>query len=200
MFLEFIHTLMHILKYIICFIEEYPVLIGIITSVVTGSIWFRKYIRQKRAEAFFGFYTKLSLRLKSLQTILEENGQLNISDPQKGNIYSLIYTENFIKDVCPSYKVPEPDELKLYISYAKELKQILLNTENNVYPKGTKREEWYENQHILFLFCEFLENEEYHHRTNEEFDTENASKHIKKCKILVNAMNSIQESINYAKY
>lgn len=201
MFLTYINNLLHILKYILCFIEENSVLVGVMTSVLAGSLWFRKFLKQKRAEAFFGFYSKLSLRLKSLQTMLEENGQLNISNSKEGNIYSLIYIEDYMKKVCPSYKSPEDNELELYKSAAKELKNILLNTENNVYPQGTKRKEWYENQHVLFLFCEFIENEAYQHITNEEFDNgENESKHITKCKLLVNAMNNIQESINHAKY
>lgn len=201
MFLACTSTSPHIIEYILSFIEENSVLMGVITSVIISSLWFKKFINQKRAEAFFGFYAKLSLRLKSLQITLQENGQLNITNPEIGNIYSLIYSENFVIKACPGYKKPNDNELKSYKTIAKELKNLLLNTENNVYPPGANRKEWYKNQHILFLFCEFIENEIYQHRTNEEFDKgENEPKHIKKCKALIDAINNIQRSIDNAKY
>lgn len=201
MFLVCISKDKHIIECILCFIEENPVSVGIVTSMIVGSLWFRKYIRQKRAEAFFGFYAKLSLCLKSLRTKLEENGQLNISDVKAGNIYSLIYVEDDIKNICPSYKKPNEKEIQLYQAAAKEIKGILLNTENNVYPHGSKRDEWYESQHIIFLFCEFLESAEYWHTTNKEFDSgDKEYKHIRRCKLLIDAMDCIQESINNAKY
>lgn len=183
------------------FIENHSVLVSIITSVIVSSLWLRKFIKQKRAEAFFGFYAKLSLRLKALETMLRERGQLNISDIEAGNIFSLIYLENFILTVCPSYKEPDGKELELYQTAATELKDILLKTENNVYPPGSKRKEWYESQHILFSFCEFLENEAYWHVTNEKFaNNEDEAKHIIKCKLLIKAMDYIQKSIECAKY
>ncbi len=189
------------IEHILCFIEENSELMKIITSLIAGSFWFRKFINQKRAEAFFGFYAKLSLHLKALQTRLEENGQLNVSDHKAGNIYSLIYINDYIKTACPSYKSLDSQELSLYKKKAGELKNLLLNTEINVYPQGTKRKEWYKNQQILFEFCEFLENEEYQHITDEDFDeNENEYRHIVKCKALVSAINGIQESINKAKY
>ncbi len=201
MLLVWISEIKHIIECILCFIEENPISVGIVTSMIVGSLWFRKYIRQKRAEAFFGFYAKLSLCLKSLRTKLEENGQLNTSDTKAGNIYSLIYVEDDIKNICPSYKKPDDKEIQLYQAAAKELKELLLNTENNVYPRGSKRQEWYESQHIIFLFCEFLESKEYWHTTNKEFDNgDNEYKHIKRCKLLIEAMDCIQESINNVKY
>ena len=156
---------------------------------------------QKRAEAFFGFYAKLSLRLKSLQARLTENGQLNITDKEAGNIYSLIYLENYIKTACPGYKQPEKGELEAYAAAAVELKKLILETDNNVYPPRAKRKKWYESQHIIFSFCEFLEKEEYRHTTNQEYaNGEDEPKHMVKCKVLVEAMNYIQESIDRAKY
>ena len=156
----------NIIEYALLFIEQHSVLVGVITSVLASSLWLSKFLKQKRAEAFFGFYSKLSLRLKALQTRLEENGQLNISDPKDGNIYALIYLEDYGREVCPSYKIPVKEELAFYKAAAKELKDILLKTEHNVYPLGSKREKWYESQHILFSFCEFLENEAYWRSTN----------------------------------
>lgn len=191
----------NIIEYVLLFVEDHSVLVGVITSVIASSLWLRKFLKQRRAEAFFGFYSKLSLRLKALQVILEENGQLNISRSTEGNIYSLIYLEDYIKEVCPGYKIPDDDELALYKAAAEELKDILLNTENNVYPPRSKREKWYESEHILFSFCEFLENRVYWHSTNKDSADEGKEpKHIVKCKLLIEAMNYVQDSINRAKY
>lgn len=202
MLLVYCHPPQNIIECILSFIENHPVSVGVLTSVLASSLWLRKFLKQKRAEAFFGFYSKLSLRLKTLQVMLEENGQLDIS--KSGNIYSLIYLENCIDEICPGYKLPDEPELELYKIAAKELKDILLNTENNVYPPGSKRKKWYDSQHILFLFCEFLENEAYWHSTNkyyeEKGDGSREPKHIIKCKLLIEAMNYIQDSINNAKY
>ncbi len=186
---------------IFSFIEDHSVLVGIVTSVIVSSLWLRKFIKQKRAEAFFGFYAKLSLRLKALQTILQEKGQLNISNAGEGNIYSLIYLDNYIRTACPRYTPPTDKEFGVYKAAAKELKDILLKTENNVYPPGAKRKEWYNSQYILFSFCEFLEDEANRNITNEQFiNGINEPKHITKCKSLVEAMDYIQKSIERAKY
>ena len=199
MFLVCNLNVLHIIKCILCFIEENSVLVGVITSVIVSSCWFKQFIRQKRAEAFFGFYAKLSLRLKALQTKLKDSGQLEVSDAKAGNIFSLIYTEDLREKICPKYR--KPKEMDLYKSAAIELKEILLNTDNNVYPQGSDPKEWYESQHILFDFCEFLENEAYHQRTNKESgDGESEPKHIIKCRLLINAMDNIQNSINNAQY
>lgn len=191
----------NIIEYVLLFVEDHPVLVGVVISVFTSSLWLRKFLRQKRAEAFFGFYSKLSLRLNALQIRLMENGQLNISNSEDGNIYSLVYLKSYIEEVCPGYRIPVDEELELYQTAAKELKDILLNTENNVYPPGSNRKKWYESQHILFSFCEFIENKAYWHSTNEACaDEKSEPKHMEKCKLLVEAMNYIQESINLAKY
>ena len=201
MFLVCNFKLLHIIKYILCFIEENSVLMGVITSVIVSSLWFRKFLRQKRAEAFFGFYSKLSLLLNALQTKLDDNGQLNVSDAKVGNIFSLIYTDEIRKKIYPKYKIPNEEELNLYKSTVKDLKDILLNTDNNVFPQGSDRKEWYKSQHIIFNFCEFLENEICQKNTNKESEyVESEPKHIIKCRLLIDAMDNIQKSINNAQY
>lgn len=193
----------NIIECVLLFVEDHSVLVGVLTSVLASSLWLRKFLKQRRAEAFFGFYSKLSLQLKALQAVLEENGQLNVAAPGNGNIYSLLYTEDYIGVVCPGYKIPDDQEKSLYQTAARELKDILLNTENNVYPPGSKRKEWYDSEHILFSFCEFLENKACWHVTNKSFDGEKGEeepKYIVKCKLLIKAMEYIQVSINRAKY
>lgn len=201
MFLEWNLTLSHIIECILCFIEDHSVLVGVITSVIVGSLWMRKFVRQKRAEAFFSFYSKLSLYLRELQTRLEDAGQLNISDAEAGNIFSLIYLDSYIIDACPRYKKLSTKELESYKEIAKKIKETLLSTDNNVYPKGSDRKKWHESQHVIFSFCEFLENEAYQHTTNQMFlDNTQEIKHVTKCKELLGAMTYIQEAIEKAKY
>lgn len=201
MFLICISEVLDVIEHFLCIIQNNSVFIGIITSIIVGARWFRKYIEQKRAEAFFGFYAKLYLRLRTLRTRLEENDQLNITNSGNGNIYSLVYTEDVMVDVCPGYKELEKKSLKSCKDAAKELKKLLVNTDNNVYPQGSKREEWYKSQHIIFMFCEFLENDAYKHITNEEYDKDDQEfKHIVKCRMLIEAMTYIQDSINNAQY
>ena len=191
----------NIIEHILLFIENHSVLVGVVVSLLTSTFWLRKFLRQKRAEAFFGFYSKLSLRIKSLQKRLEEAGQLNTSSYENGNIYSLIYVKSYIREICPGYRIPEDDDLKPLQAAATELKNILLDSNNNVYPRGSNRQRWYESQHIIFLFCEFLENSAFWHITNKSQTNENGDpRHIELCKSLVSAMNYIQSSINNTRY
>lgn len=199
MFLVYLLKFTDTIKYILNFVENHPISMGVIVTVTTGSLWFYKYLNQKRAEAFFGFYSKLSLRLRSLRQLLIEDYQLNISNSEDGNIYSLLYTEDFLKTVCPSYN--KPDNLSNYQKLASELKNTLLETDSNVYPSGTDRREWYESQHILFDFCEFLENNSWWGRTNIKRDSnEEEDKHIIKCKRLIYAIDYILQAIENTKY
>lgn len=201
MFLKCICALLQIIVYVLQFIEDHSVLVGVVTSVTVSSLWLGKFIRQKRAEAFFGFYAKLSLRLRALQTRLDENGRLNVSDSKAGNIYTLIYEVNYIRTACPKFADIDSKELKAYKVATAELKKILIETDSNVYPPGAKRKKWYDSQHILFSFCEFIENDEYQHTTNQQYSQgESEAKHIVKCRLLVNAIDYIQNSINNAKY
>lgn len=199
MFLVIICCLSHIIEYILNFIENHSVLVGIITAVITGSFWFKKYLRQKRADALGGFYAQLSMRLKALTIQLNYKSQLNILDSKAGNIYSLIYINP--SDFCPKYTEPTEEQIKLYATAASGIKKLLLETNDNVYPYGADKKKWYDSQYKLLLFCEFLENEEYRHRTNKEFDGGcDEPKHITKCKSLITAINYIQNAIEKTKY
>lgn len=196
-----IYILINIIKYFFGFIENNSVFMGFAASLIVSSFWMKNYIKQKRAEAFFGFYARLLLRIKSLRAGLYEKGQLNVVEPKKGNIFSLIYTEDYIKEVCPQYRSLEEIELHIYKSTAMEIKKILIEADNNVYPPGSNRKEWYDSQFILFSFCEFLENSDYQAVTNEKYEKGTKEyKHILRCKNLIRAMNYIQYSIENARY
>lgn len=198
MFLVYCKSNPHILYCILKFIENHSVLVGVIISVIAGSLWMHKFLKQKRAEAFFGFYARLSLFLNELQKNLDEKNLLNISDLDAGNIYSLIYVPDYVKIVCPKFSEIENEDLKPYQEIANRIKELLLNTDNNVYPKGAKRDKWYKSQQVVFSFCEFITNDAYRRITNIKSEPE--AQHITKCKLLVDAINYIQQSIYNSKY
>ena len=182
------------------FIEAHSVFVGIVSTLIVGSLWYKKFINQKRAEAFFGFYTKLLLQLKLLKQLLNDTDQLNYSDNKKGNIYALLYDENTIKEFYPDYVFP-PNNLEKLKDVALEIKKTLLETDNNVYPYKTDKSNWYNSQYVLLSFCEFITDENNFHSINQ--DDENATgekKHILKCKKLVHAMDYLMNSIESARY
>lgn len=188
----------HIIEYILQFIENHSVLVGIVSSLLVSSFWFKKFLKQKRAEAFFGFYAKLLLRIKSLRKALDDNGQLNIDNVESGNIYSLLYLETYRLQICPDYKEPTDDELKFYKTIASKLMDTLIETDHNVYPPKANKNQWYESQFVIFSFCEFIANDEYQLQTNKTRDSEH--NHISYCKKLIESMNYIQESIENIEY
>lgn len=198
MFLVYFCLWQHIINYILQFIENHSVLVGIVTSVIVGSLWMHKFLKQKRAEAFFGFYARLLLCLSELQERLNEKNLLNISEPEYGNIFSLIYIENYSIQICPMFSKIDDNDLEVYKSIAIKIQDILMNTENNVYPKKADREKWYRSQQVLFSFCEFLTNDCYQGAVNK--NNGNEPLHIIKCRELVNAIDYIKESICNTEY
>lgn len=196
MLLEYFCDLLHIIDCIFQYIEDHPVIVGVGTSVIIGSLWMYKFLRQRRAEAFLSFYSKLSLYIYELQASLNDKKLLDISNPKAGNIYSLIYFKDHINEACPDFHIPTKEELDKFKPIATEIRELLIKTDNNVYPRGTKREQWYKSQQVIFSFCEFLIKDEHQNLTNISDD----SPHISKCKLLIEAMDFIQESIYKAKY
>lgn len=198
------------------FIETHSVLVGIITAVVTSSLWMRKYISQKRAEAFFDFYTQLLLKTKYLKCKLTEFSQIDFSEKSKGNIYSLLYTDNTIFSICEGYNKPEPAKLKILSDAADNLKECIIKSDCNVYPRNANRKKWYDSQHVVLSFCEFIievntaqknnnRNDEMNNGLHNIYNTskEDNNKipiHRVKCKEFVDAMDYIITSIENEKY
>lgn len=203
MFLIYVYFLssQSIMEGILRFIQDNSTLVEVVVLVITASLWLRKFLMQKRAEAYLGFYARLLIQIRSLREMLDEDEQLNIEDPEMGNIYSMIYVESDIKRLCPGYKhiTDHNGRKQKYMAAAKELRETLLNTETNVYPSRATKDKWYESQFVLFGFCEFLENESYRGTIKAE-PGETNSIHIEKCKALIEAMDFIQSSIQSVKY
>jgi len=191
---------------ILSFIETHPVLMGGLIIVPGGLLWWQKFIRQKRAEAFFGFYTQLLLQIKNLRSYLEEKNWL---DENGGNIYALMYIANVINDFSVSQS-NEDLELTHLCSLVTELKKTLLESDNNVYPKVSsifyifKKEEvddvkksWYDSQATILSFCNFILNKNEYHK----IDSNNYKyNHTIKCIKLIEAMDTLQSLIEESKY
>lgn len=196
------HPIWNIINCIFSWIENHSVTVSLFTAVIIGSLWSHKFLRQKRAEAFFGFYAQLMLRLKYLRTWLDDKELLEIKNSKKGNIYALMYNENTQQEVCAGFNVPSGKKLEEISNLTSDLKKILIESDNNVYPKTSDRAEWYNSQQVLFEFCEFIERDNLHGNTNiANIPSENNEyKHTMKCQKLVAAMNYIQASIENENY
>lgn len=198
MFLEYFNSAWHIIQCILTFVEEHTATIGVMSALFGGFFWARRFIRQKRAEAFFGLYAKLMLCINALVTALQEDEQLETNNPKKGNIFCLLYSEDCLRETCPQYFKPS-NKIDLYKKYAKELGVLLQNTEQNVYPKGSKRSEWYEQLFIIYSFCDFLCDEQNWNTTNEP-KLNNEYKHTKRCNEFLAAVEYVKKAIEKAKY
>jgi len=166
----------------------------IFNHIIDAFLWFNKILMEKRTEAYFGFYVQLLLQINSLQSWLDERELLEINDPSKGNIYTLLYENKLQKKECTGFKEPSDEQLNDINKLASQIKDTFNNSKNNVYPKNSEKVKWYNSQQKLFEFCEFLENESMRRITNIA-KTDGEYKHIVKCRDLVNAINYIKESI-----
>ena len=197
MTIEVSQSFENFLNGILPWIESHSVTVVLITPVIAGFFGIHKFIRKKRAEASFGFYARLLLRLKYLRTWLDDKNLLETDNPQSGNIYALIYIEETQKRVCPGFHVPSGEELNELKRLVSELKETMTGSDSNVYPKASDRTHWYNSQQVLYEFCEFIEYDSERRNTNIAESPENADKykHTTLCEKLAAAMNYIKESI-----
>lgn len=189
----------HNINCILSWIENHSVLIGVIGAVVSGSLIFNKYLKQKRAEAFFGFYARLRLQLNNLHRWLNEKDWLEVDDPSKGNIYTLMYGADIKDKECSGFHEPDADYINTLKILVSKIKETLTETESNVYPKSSCKVEWYNNLQILYDFCEFIEQDGLYGKISEaKFNNKGQVeyKHIVKCKALRGAISKIKEAIN----
>jgi len=190
-------------KKIIHFIEDNPVTLALLGTFITSYFCFGNFIKQKRAEAFFGFYTQLLLHIKKMRTWLEEQNFLEIDDFQKGNIYAIIFNKNTLNHEFPGFvnKINPNvlDEIKEIIS---PLEKIIIESNNNVYPKSAEKKKkiWYDSQAVLLSFCELIKHQSVHYQINELKNKSGEYRHIAKCKEFIQAMNEIQDLIEKEGY
>ena len=193
-----------VLKNIVNAIEAYPnstsALLKIIgfLGVVLGYLFYNyNKLREKRYTASIRFYPQLLMAIKRLMQFLEDRRQLEVNDYKKGNIYSLLYTSESCKSFCPQYRrisITDYNDLKKQIEY---IIKLLTESEENVHPKFSDKDEWIMNQRIIISFCHFVLEDGEQGITNKEFlSNSKVPQHIEKCKELSKAIEYIITAID----
>jgi len=181
------------------FIENHSTLVGVCVVVVGGLLFTRKYLREKRAEAFCSFYAQLLFHIVELRKMLERYHDLEISKSDsgewEGNVFCLRYTEETAQEFGYSIN-SHPDRYK---EIADSIKNLLLTSSTNVYPKKAKKNEWYKAQQIIFDFCMFVNDGKSHGVLN-NVSHETKPWHIIEGEKLLGAIKYIEESIYLSKF
>lgn len=202
--LAYSSTVQTTIESVLFFIRDNSFLIGSVITVLTGLLWMKNLLREKRAEAFFGFYANLRFHIILLRSKLDEKRYLGTcvgANANSGNIFSALYDENLRQEYCPGYHDPE----QWYLSNLKEisgrLKQVITESNCNVYPKNIDSKRWYDSQFIIFSFCDYIDNIDKLKQTYGKHPA-NYKKpmHIMKCEELVEAMDFIIQSLDKIKY
>lgn len=131
-------TFVNILFQIVC---------GITGIVGAGLFYYFKFYRKQKIAALFGFYIQFDLLL----SVLKE--QIDRWKEPKINPFNLLYTDTtrtLLGLTLPGGSEQETETAFLPIS--KELRKLLLDAENNVYPKTCKKETWYQSQKTVLGF------------------------------------------------
>ncbi len=168
------------------------ILFTILCGIVGWLLYRRTYYREKRSAALFGFFVRFDMILEVLQT------QINKCSEENSNPFALLYTARSRGLNCLSLPGGTPDEtFKLFSPIAKELKSLLLETENNVFPKSCKKEEWYKSQITILQFALMITdrlNFEANNSDDIETEANNRLTELKK------AVTTLRDILNQVKY
>lgn len=138
-------------------IEAHSTFVDIIKTIIVALLavilWRKRYVRERRAAATLHLYACLRILLKDIKKKIETV-----------NPYEAIYTESLRREIARDNgetATPKIDDfLNNFIEDSKRLRDIILDTDNNVYPRKKEREKWYEKQQELYDFtCFILEKE-----------------------------------------
>lgn len=119
---------------------------GIIGIVGAGLFYYFKFYRKQKSAALFGFYIQFDMLLSVLKQQIDRT-------KEDKNPFLLTYTEN--TRGLLGLSLPGGDEKeteKVFLPISKELKKLLLDADNNVYPKACKKETWYQSQKTVLNF------------------------------------------------
>ncbi len=169
-------------------------LVSIVIAVVLFPrlhVWYesRKKLLDKQAAAYQNYYPKLKSMVSELRAYLIEEGQLEIDDVAKGNIFALRYVENYLQNNCPNYQPPILDDSGKLKRTVREVENLLKSNEN-IFPRKAEADDWQRQMRILESFCQFILNLDCEETTNPKSPT-----HIEEAKELEEALNYILSTI-----
>jgi hypothetical protein len=208
MLYEYFEIGKNIIKSVLYFAEHNPIVMGVIAAVWTSSLWLRKLIKQKRAEAFFGFYTHLLLRIKVFESWLDEHRLLNCKNKDAGNVYTFIYQHTIIGSECSGFLYKDVNNyaqlLEEMEKMAQDLKKVIIESKSNVYPQKCNKKTWYESQYVLVSFCDYVIDKKGWGETKKAKYEEGRGRgkyvHVVKCEELIDAMHFLRSSIERSIY
>jgi hypothetical protein len=188
-------------------VETHPVTFGVFTVLVGSLLWLRKLLKQKRAEAFFGFYSRLDLLLRNLKACLSLKDDMPTTPQSQdttavGNIFCLLYSVTVRAEICSGFVEPTEDEKAILREILCDIKEAILETDCNVYPKRCKKEKWGQSQYVLLEFYRFINKGEKveSYKTKESAMKDKRYIHIEKYDELITAIQFLQTSIHKATY
>ena len=124
----------------------FKIVCGLIGIIGAGLFYYFKFYRKQKSAALFNFY----IRLDMLLSVLKQ--QIDRTEESK-NPFLLLYTGTTMNLLGLSLlRGDESQTEALFLPIAKEIKKLLLDTDNNVYPKTCKKESWYQSQKTLLDF------------------------------------------------
>lgn len=153
---EYFKCFCNIIEYILCWIEAHPIFVGVTVPMIVGFFSVREYVKKKRLEACFGFYASLKLQINYLKTLLIEKNMLNTKDVKLGNIFTLLYDNNILTNICSAFHFPEPEYMCAISDCCEKIQSTLMNSKCNINPNSITRFDWDKNIQTIYNFCEFI--------------------------------------------
>lgn len=149
--------------------------------------------RKKRVEAKATLYPRINEKIEQLKNALNEHDRLNVSDFDKGNIYTLKYLSSKRRQFCPAFNEIENSELNAYKEIASTLDKLLNNSENNIHPKALEKKKWRNARITINEFCCFLKQIDDYYCGDYGLEPKSGESpmHITMCLKLINALEYI---------
>lgn len=177
------------------------ILIAFIIAIGTFAFFGIKNRQKKRGIANYDFHFKLKTNLPDFRKKLDKNERLyipsdiNSVSTDVGNIFTLLYNQSLRSTYCGQYYPIEKDEFINYKISAEDLKKIITESDNSIFPRNSDKGLWESSIAVLLAFCNFITQIEsidsYNGETNELLNENGVPKHVAKCQELVNAMDYI---------
>lgn len=198
---------------VINWFETHPQTVSIIDSVIkviipclfaTGLVrfLFKGAIenRNKRIEAEASLFPVLRRSIMELKEKLQDYGRLDESS-EKTNIFILLYSHELRRSNFGYFEYDPETKNKYEHDYYKDrcmkIKKLIDESSCNVPAKKASKKDWYDNQHILVDFCDFIIEIENRNENNSagKLDSLEDSLHVSKCKELSNTLNYFIENL-----